>query len=96
LHGIEGLNLTVVHWESITQDLLGLVVPEVIISPLLSARFDILDLARLLNSLGYRGALRAYSAPLPNAKVIHSEVKAEFPNLDFAIFEVPPGPELEH
>ncbi|KEO59364.1 hypothetical protein DT23_04595 [Thioclava indica] len=96
LHGIEGLNLTVVQWDSITTDLLGSIAPEIILAPLLSARFDILDLARLLKSLGYRGALRAYSAPLPNAKVIRSEVKVEFPDLDFTIFEVPPGPEREH
>ncbi|WP_417807743.1 hypothetical protein [Thioclava sp.] len=95
LHGIEGLNLTVVQWDSITTDLLGSVAPEIILAPLLSTRFDILDLARLLNTLGYRGALRAYCAPLPNTKVIRSEVKAEFPNLDFTIFEVPPGPDPE-
>jgi len=96
LRGIEGLNLTVAQWETITTDLLVSVAPEMILAPLLSVRFDILDLARLLKTLGYCGALRAYCAPLPNTKVIRSEIKAEFPDLDFTIFEVPPGPEREH
>ncbi|WP_295535763.1 hypothetical protein [uncultured Thioclava sp.] len=96
LHGIEGLSLNVVQFESISSELLADIAPEMVLAPLLSVRFDILDLARLLTDLGYQGAVRAYCAPVPNAKVICTEVKSEFPKLDFHIFEVPPGSERDH
>ena len=96
LEGIEGLRVTVVEFASIDAALLAGGAPDVILAPLLSTRFDILDLARQLIALEYRGALRAYSLPLPDPELIRSEVMAECPHLDFAIFEVPAGSDRTH
>ncbi|MBC7147329.1 MAG: hypothetical protein H5U24_18310 [Thioclava marina] len=89
LRDIDGLNLTSTRFEMLDSDLLDSARPEMILAPLMTPRFDILDLARKLDGLGYGGALRAYSAPLPSVQLIRAEMRSDFPKLDFDIFAVP-------
>ncbi|KEP71768.1 hypothetical protein DL1_00495 [Thioclava dalianensis] len=89
LHGVAGLEIRVIELDLVTREEFAEFRPDLVLAPLLTARFDILDLAQRLEAIGYTGALRAYCKPLPNARVVLAEVKNNFPKLDFAIFEVP-------
>ncbi len=63
--------------------------PQIILAPLTGAMFDILDLAAVLCQLHYKGALRALVPPLPNTAMILQEVRDQFPQIDFDLFEIP-------
>ncbi|WP_444451599.1 hypothetical protein ACTTAI_11120 [Rhodobacter capsulatus] len=75
----------------IDAEMLARVMPDVVLSPLFSPGHDILDLARLLDRLGYQGPLRAYSPPLPNTAIVCAEVRQIWGPRDFDILEVPPA-----
>lgn len=81
-------------FRELTETYLDHLKPAYILSPLLAADFDILDLAALLDSLNYVGKLRAMVPPLPNPSLIIEEVRFEWPALDFDLIEVRPGPKL--
>lgn len=91
LTGGGDLSLTVTRFETLTRSFLAQAAPELVLSPLFTERFDILDLARVLVDAKYCGALRAFSTPLPNFGAIRKEVRCEFPRLDFDILEIPCG-----
>lgn len=72
-----------VEFHEVTESLLEILAPDVILSPTLCASFDCLDLATLLNMLGFRGRYRAMSPNLPNPDLIRREVRQNAPNVDF-------------
>ncbi|KEO56206.1 hypothetical protein [Thioclava pacifica] len=96
LRKIDGLDLTSARYEMLDGAVLDAASPEMILAPLMTPRFDILDLARKLDGLGYGGPLRAYSTPLPSTQLIRAELRGEFPKLDFDIFAVPDGGDREN
>lgn len=89
LRGVTGANITIARVSMIDAALLARVQPDVILAPLVSPGHDILDLARLLDKVGYTGPLRAYSPPLPNVALVCAEVKQIWGERDFDILEVP-------
>lgn len=89
LNGITGATISITTLNKIDADLLARIAPDMVLSPLFSADHDILDLARRLDQLGYQGALRAYSPPLPNARLVQGEVRQIWGKRDFDIFEMP-------
>ncbi len=89
LRGLAGAEVYVAGSESLTAEFLAQVAPDVVLLPLIAQRGDVFDLAGRLLELGYRGAIRAYCAPLPNARLIRDEVRARFPALDFEVIELP-------
>jgi hypothetical protein len=89
LRGVSGASVTIVQLGAIDVALLARTMPDVVLSPLLSLDYDILDLARLLHDCGYQGALRAYCPPLPNAALVRAEVAQIWPGVDFDILEIP-------
>jgi len=89
LRNLSGAMVTIVKFPTIDRALLDRVQPDMVISALISGQFDILDLAAHLLGLGYRGALRAITPPVPNARLIRAEVAAIWPDLDFALIELP-------
>lgn len=60
-------------------------IPDMIVSPVFSPRFDCFDLAQLLVYLDFRGAYRAISTQLPRPYVVRNELQAVFPSVDFDI-----------
>jgi hypothetical protein len=70
----------------VTAEMLAEVRPDVVISALFAPDFDVLDLARKLVDLGFKGRYRALSAALPNPSVIRTEVAAAAPGIDFDLF----------
>ncbi|WP_339107236.1 hypothetical protein [Thioclava sp. GXIMD4216] len=89
LRGVTGAAITIARLTTIDAALIERTAPDLVLSPLLSEAFDILDLARVMIRYGYNGPLRAYSLPLPNADLIRREVRQIWPNGDFDIFEIP-------
>ncbi len=59
--------------------------PGLVLSPLLTAEFDALDLARVLTQCGYRGRYLALVDRLPSANLIRREVAAQSPNINFDV-----------
>lgn len=68
--------------------------PDMILSPLVTSQFDVLELAIKLDQLGFEGSFRAICAPLPNPEVILADVRFECPALDFDLIVVNPEQNL--
>ncbi len=63
--------------------------PDFVISALIGAGVDAIEIAERLTGLSYGGAYRAIvGQSIPNTGVIRSEIKAVAPDLDFDIFIV--------
>ncbi|WP_444465155.1 hypothetical protein [Rhodobacter capsulatus] len=90
LRGVQGASITIARMPMIDAEMLARIRPDVVLSPLFSPGHDILDLARLLDRLGYQGPLRAYAPPLPNTAIVCAEVRQIWGPRDFDILEVPP------
>lgn len=73
----------------LTQQMLGRVRPDAIVGPLITATWDIVDLAIVLDDLGYAGDLYALTRPLPRAELVVREVGAVCPRLTVHLLEIP-------
>lgn len=89
LQGVSGAVVTIIKFPDLDGALLARRQPDIVVAPLIGDRFDILDLAGELDRLGYRGALRAVTRPLPNADLVRREIAAQCPRIDFALIELP-------
>ncbi|MXQ07169.1 hypothetical protein GQ651_04855 [Alphaproteobacteria bacterium GH1-50] len=72
-------------FEEVTQGLVERLCPTVILSPVLAARFDCIDLAQRLYMLDYTGRYRAVSDDLPDPEMVEREIRHLCPGLDFGI-----------
>lgn len=59
--------------------------PTVVFSPVLASNFDCIDLAILLQQVGYTGSYRAMAKDLPKPDLIEREVAHICPRIDFSI-----------
>ncbi|MFP1644916.1 hypothetical protein [Pontitalea aquivivens] len=89
MQGVSGAVATIIKFPDLDGALLARLQPDIVVAPLIGDRFDILDLAVELDRLGYRGALRAVTRPLPNADLVRREIAAQCPRIDFALIELP-------
>ena len=80
-----GSQIAFLNFSDVKADLLAIIRPDVILSPLLCLSFDCLDLAQVLQAAGYRGRFRVMAPDLPNPKVIKAEVRSLGPDLDFDV-----------
>lgn len=62
--------------------------PDLIVSPIVTPRFDCLDVAYALHRHGFSGPFRALSRGLPNPGMIEREVSQLCPGLNFEITEI--------
>lgn len=68
--------------------------PDIVLSPLVTSQFDVLELAIKLDQLNFEGRFRAITAPLPAPEIILSEIRFECPALDFDLIVLQPGQNL--
>lgn len=61
--------------------------PCAVLSALRWSCCDVLDVARALRRMGYRGPYRALAMPLPDPDMIVAEVRASHPDVDFGLLE---------
>ncbi len=81
-------NIHFADFHQIESGLIDVLKPGAVISPLLCAQFDCLEVAMQLQNLGFTGRYRAVSRDLPNPWVIRSEVLETCPGMDFDILDV--------
>ncbi|GGL77747.1 hypothetical protein [Wenxinia marina] len=62
--------------------------PDLVVSHLLSAEYDVIEVARRLNELGYAGSYVAIWRRVPNPAVIKAEVRQVAPGLPFEVLEL--------
>lgn len=72
---------------ALTAELLLRTRPDVVVTPLVTERHDILDVAQRLIRLGYAGPLIALSAPLPRLEMVLREVHAVWAPRPFEILQ---------
>lgn len=77
-----------VEFQDLDRNVLALREPLTVLSPVLCASFDCLDLAMRLDDLGFRGRYRAMSAQLPDPWLIRREIGETCPDLDFDIVDL--------
>ncbi|WP_372839683.1 hypothetical protein [Phaeovulum sp.] len=66
-------------------ELLARLGPDVVLAPLMTSSFDVLDLALRLVTLGYRGTLRAVTRKIPNPRLVEHEIASAYPELSFEL-----------
>ena len=81
----EGEGLSFIGYDDLTAHVLGTRNPDIVLSALLGDNFDVIDLARKLESLGFCGRYRALATGVPEPSLIVSEVKQHAAQLDFDI-----------
>ncbi len=84
-----GGSCVVARFETLNLKLLAKVMPDTILAPLLGPDFDILDLVDRLTRIGFGGALRALTPPLPDPDAVRAEVRRHAAGLDFDLIVVP-------
>ncbi|CUH40466.1 hypothetical protein JSE7799_03198 [Jannaschia seosinensis] len=65
-----------------------------VVSPVVSAAFDAVDVAQRLALLGFTGHYVAYAPTLPDRELVRQEVREAAPDLAFEIIETGRGPYL--
>lgn len=75
--------------DQLTAGTLAKINPDLVLSPVVTARFDCLDVAHVLIALGYSRSYRAVARSLPNPLIVTREVKSSCPDLDFDILLFP-------
>lgn len=83
-------DLTYVDFKELSPETVAHVEPDVILSPLVTDAFDAFQIAKYLESFGYRGRYRAVAPHLPNIAMVREEIKAAAPDIDFDIVVMPP------
>lgn len=70
----------------------GPTAPQLVLSPLVTPRFDALDLACLLVECGYRGRFLALADHLPDPALIRREIQAQCSHIrcDVVLLNAPP------
>jgi len=78
----------------LTAEFISAYQPDIILSPLMTSQFDVLELAIKLDRLNFEGRFRAITSPLPDPYMILREVRFECPALDFDLIVLRPGQHL--
>lgn len=72
----------------LTRQMLETVQPDAIVGPLITSAWDVVDLAIVLEDLGFAGDLYALTRPLPRAELVVREVGAVCPRLTVHLLEM--------
>ena len=75
-------------FHDLTPELLEELRPDIVLSPVLCASFDCLDLAQTLTSFEYSGRYRVLAADVPNPSMVKREIAACCPTLNFEMLDV--------
>ena len=84
-------NTVVCLYDDLTLEFMETHRPDMVLSPLISSRYDVLDLAQKLSDMDFAGRLRVICAALPNLELISTEVRFEYPDIDFDLIVVKPS-----
>jgi hypothetical protein len=62
--------------------------PRLVLTPLVAGGLDVLDFAKKLQLLEFKGRFQAVVQKIPDAMIITNEVKAVAPNVNFTVTEL--------
>lgn len=68
--------------EDVSRDFIDLIDADIVLSPLVSTRFDCLELAERLDAIGFVGRYRIVVDHLPRPDLIRREISEAYPALD--------------
>ncbi len=85
LRGPDGNEVSFATFAMVDGELLARLGPDVVLAPLMTSSFDVLDLALRLVTLGYRGTLRAVTRKIPNPRLVEHEIASAYPELSFEL-----------
>lgn len=80
--------ITFIEFRELTAELLEALTPDIILSPLMCSSFDCMDLAQMLEGLGFAGRYRAIDSQIPQPDLIRREVQDLCPQLDFDLVSI--------
>ncbi len=80
--------VVITHRRLLSAGMIQTVRPDVVVAPLIAAKWDLVELADTLVGYGYRGSIFALTKPLPRGELILSELSGLYPPLDFRLLEV--------
>ncbi len=89
-HFPERTGVFFIEFSDLTADILHSINPDSVVSPVMSAHFDCLDLAAFLHQAGFKGTFRAITKGLPRPEIVRNEVRGQFPELDFDMLSPEP------
>lgn len=76
-----------IEFSELRTEVISLLNPDYVLSPTICRSFDCLDLAALLQNIGFRGKYRAVARELPNLEIVRREVRALCPAINFDFIE---------
>lgn len=79
-----------IEFADLTLEVLHSIRPDSVISPAISEHFDCLDLADFLTRARYTGAYRVIARSLPRPEIIRTELRTQYPCLDFDVLRPEP------
>ena len=82
-----GGQISFMAFEDLSEATLGHLQPSVIYSPVLARSFDCIEMAMLLESIGFAGIYRAFATDLPKPQVIEREVRQFCKRFTFEIVQ---------
>lgn len=85
---IDGISMIFARIDDVTPCLVARMAPPLVLSPLITPRFDALDLALVLSDAGFAGTYLAATIRLPDGDVVKREVRALCPHLRFGLIYV--------
>lgn len=85
LDDCEFVELSDLHDQKIRQ-----IAPDLVLSPLMTAAFDVIDVAERLRAVAFAGRYCAVANDLPDADLIRREVHSVAPELAFDVIILPP------
>lgn len=76
-----------IEFSDLSRDILKAIQPSAVVAPAISTGFDCLDLASFLERCEYKGSFRIMTQDLPRPDIIKSELRQNFPKLNFDILK---------
>lgn len=77
-----------ISFHQLTAEVIAKRQPGIVLSPLVTEKFDAIDVARVLLTLRYHGPYRAVSDELPSTKLVRRDVLSHAPGLDFDVLNL--------
>ncbi|MFC2967450.1 hypothetical protein [Acidimangrovimonas pyrenivorans] len=84
-----GEDLLHVRFEDLDRAMIARIRPRLVLCPLFTLRFDVIDVLKRLDGLNWQGRVCALSRRLPNPAMVRAEIAAAVPGLPCDLVELP-------
>lgn len=84
----DGAAVVELSYKGLTRDFILETRPDVVIAPLFTGQFDVIDIIERLQAMGFSGRLCAVTARVPDGKSVEAEISRHCPDFDFRLIEL--------